>query len=84
MRSIITFSASILLLTLLPACEGCFAVGPPDAGPGEGEGEGEPPSGIAINELMASNTRTIAAATGAFPDWIELRNLADAQKDLAE
>ena len=38
---------------------------------------------VVINELMAGNEKTIADPQGDFDDWIELRNLTDAEVDLA-
>jgi hypothetical protein len=37
---------------------------------------------VVINEVMASNTGTIADPQGEYDDWIELRNLTDAEVDL--
>jgi hypothetical protein len=37
---------------------------------------------VVINEVMASNTRTIADPQGEFDDWIELRNVTDTEVDL--
>ncbi len=37
---------------------------------------------LCINEFQASNSATIADGTGAFPDWVELYNLTDADIDL--
>jgi hypothetical protein len=37
---------------------------------------------VIINELMASNSATIADPQGEFDDWIELRNITDAEVDL--
>jgi spore coat protein CotH len=39
-------------------------------------------SPVVINELMAVNKKTLADPQGEFDDWIELRNLTDAQVDL--
>jgi spore coat protein CotH len=39
-------------------------------------------SPIVINEVMASNTSTLADPQGEFDDWIELRNLTDQDVDL--
>lgn len=39
-------------------------------------------SPVVINEVMASNTATIADPQGEFDDWIELRNLTDHEVDL--
>jgi hypothetical protein len=39
-------------------------------------------SPVVINELMASNTSTLADPQGEFDDWIELRNLTDQEVDL--
>lgn len=39
-------------------------------------------SPVVINELMASNTGTLADPQGEFDDWIELRNLTDQPLDL--
>jgi spore coat protein CotH len=41
-----------------------------------------PNTPVVINEVMASNTRTIADPQGEFDDWIELRNITDAEVDL--
>ena len=38
---------------------------------------------VVINEVMASNSSTIADPQGEFDDWIELRNLTDQPVDLA-
>jgi hypothetical protein len=40
-------------------------------------------SPVVINELMASNTRTLADPQGQFDDWIELRNLTSEPVDLS-
>jgi hypothetical protein len=37
---------------------------------------------IVINELMASNTGTLADPQGEYDDWIELRNVTDQEVDL--
>ncbi|MBN1608310.1 MAG: lamin tail domain-containing protein [Polyangiaceae bacterium] len=37
---------------------------------------------IVINELMASNSRTVGDGWGAYPDWIELYNPTDEDVDL--
>ena len=37
---------------------------------------------LCINEFQASNSSTIEDGTGAFPDWVELYNLTDADIDL--
>jgi len=37
---------------------------------------------ICINEFQASNASTITDASGAYPDWIELYNVTDADIDL--
>lgn len=39
-------------------------------------------SPVVINELMASNTGTLADPQGEFDDWIELRNLTDQSVEL--
>jgi len=39
-------------------------------------------SPVVINELMASNTGTLADPQGEFDDWIELRNITDQEIDL--
>jgi hypothetical protein len=39
-------------------------------------------SPVVINEVMASNTSTLADPQGEFDDWIELRNLTDQEVDL--
>lgn len=41
-------------------------------------------SGLIINEMMASNTRTIADEDGDFEDWIELANTGTEAIDLAD
>lgn len=41
-----------------------------------------PSTPVVINEVMASNTGTIADPQGEYDDWIELRNLTDAEVDL--
>ncbi len=38
---------------------------------------------VVINEVMASNSTTIADPQGDFDDWIELRNITDAPVDLS-
>ncbi|MFC2131720.1 lamin tail domain-containing protein, partial [Bacteroidota bacterium] len=38
---------------------------------------------LVINELMASNSKTIQDETGAFPDWIELYNNSDEEIDIS-
>lgn len=38
---------------------------------------------VVINEIMASNSSTIADADGEFDDWIELANLSDEAIDLS-
>ncbi len=37
---------------------------------------------VVINEVMASNTKTIADPQGEFEDWVELRNISGAAVDL--
>ena len=37
---------------------------------------------VVINEVMSSNTRTIADPQGEFDDWIELRNLTASEVDM--
>jgi len=37
---------------------------------------------VVINELMASNTRTLADPQGEYDDWLELRNLTSQEVDL--
>ena len=39
-------------------------------------------SPVVINEVMASNTSTLADPQGEFDDWIELRNVTDQDVDL--
>ncbi len=39
-------------------------------------------SPVVINEVMASNTSTLADPQGEFDDWIELRNITDQDVDL--
>jgi hypothetical protein len=39
-------------------------------------------SPVVINEVMASNTSTLADPQGEFDDWIELHNIADQDVDL--
>jgi hypothetical protein len=41
-----------------------------------------PNSPVVINELMASNTSTVADPQGEFDDWIELRNITDQELNL--
>jgi hypothetical protein len=41
-----------------------------------------PDTPVVINELMASNTRTLADPQGEYDDWIELHNLTDQTVDL--
>jgi hypothetical protein len=41
-----------------------------------------PNSAVVINEIMASNTQTLADPQGEFDDWIELRNVTDREVDL--
>ena len=45
----------------------------------------ETPEGprLVINELMARNDRTLADASGAYPDWLEIHNPNDEPVDLA-
>ncbi|MFH1052106.1 MAG: lamin tail domain-containing protein [bacterium] len=38
---------------------------------------------VVINELMASNSKTIQDETGAYPDWFELYNNSDEQIDIS-
>ena len=38
---------------------------------------------MVINEVMASNTSTLADPQGEFDDWIELRNVTDQEVNLA-
>ena len=42
-----------------------------------------PSTPVVINEVMASNTSTIADPQGEFDDWIELHNVTDAEVDLS-
>jgi hypothetical protein len=42
-----------------------------------------PPAGLVINELMASNTSTVADEAGDYDDWIEVLNRGDTPLDLA-
>jgi len=37
---------------------------------------------VVINEILASNQNTLADPQGEYDDWIELRNLTDAEVDL--
>ncbi len=37
---------------------------------------------VLVNEFMASNASTVADATGAYPDWLELYNVTDTDVDL--
>jgi len=41
-----------------------------------------PNTPVVINELMASNTGTLADPQGEYDDWIELRNVTDQEVDL--
>jgi hypothetical protein len=45
-------------------------------------GSGSEAAPIVINELMASNSETVADDQGAYPDWIELYNPTDGDVDL--
>ncbi len=38
---------------------------------------------VVVNELMASNSKTIQDETGAYPDWFELYNNSDEQIDIS-
>lgn len=40
-------------------------------------------SAVVINELMASNKKSLADPQGEYDDWIELRNLTDQEVDLS-
>jgi hypothetical protein len=41
-----------------------------------------PSTPVVINEIMASNDKTVADPQGDYDDWIELRNLTDQEVDL--
>ena len=48
-----------------------------------GDEPGAPQPQVRINEIMASNTASLADPQGQFDDWIELYNAGDAAVDLA-
>ncbi len=56
-----------------------------DTLPGDDDDDDSVPDGweACINEFMAANSLTIPDDTGAYPDWVELHNLTDADVSLA-
>lgn len=43
----------------------------------------DPPLSVRINEIMASNVRTVADPQGEYDDWIEIANVSDSAVDVA-